>query len=385
MRLEKPFLWLCLLSVSQSHTLPQATLNDKIRSIVAQRMVLNLERNLELLQGLLICIAWGNFQVYQRPFLTLFIQLANTIAFDLGLNQPPQVIPVAMLRLTIHRPWVSATRTLEEQRAVIACYYLSSIVSSYVRRTDKLHWTPYMSTCLEDLSTTGVPGDLTLALMVKTRKVLEKAFYSPPNLQLSSPETPAGFVATVLQTELNKLTGETPNLAENPRASCHLTYASFAISEFALTVSSPEPQHIYTTYQALESYFNALLTFQPSAYPGFTLAELYQMMHAALSLRKLSSRLTTQAYDEQRVEKLAGWYQQIRQNLKDASKCPGAKRDGRAAVFGKLASMLESSSWEEKEGPGRQGDNEFDMDGAGFEMFLGEEWLGMVDHFGWTF
>ncbi|KAF5519364.1 Heterokaryon incompatibility protein 6, OR allele [Colletotrichum aenigma] len=310
LRQEKPFLWLCIVAVSQAHTLPQAVLNDKIRSVVAQRMVLNLERSLELLQGLLICIAWGNFQVHQRPFLTLFTQLANTVVFDLGLNQPPQTIPEAMLRLTIHRPWLSATHTVEEQRALIASYYLSSIVSSYMRRTDKLLWTPYMSTCLDELSSTGVPGDLTLESMVKIRKVLEKAFYSPPNSNTSAPETPSNFVALVLKSELNELTTEEPCPAESLITSCHLTYAPFAISEFAFSSSSPDPQYLYNTYQALESYFNALLPFQPSAYPGFTLAELYQMMHATLSLRKLSFRLTTRVYDEDRVEKLASWYRQ---------------------------------------------------------------------------
>ncbi|KAF4422623.1 Heterokaryon incompatibility protein 6 [Colletotrichum fructicola] len=274
-------------------------------------MVLNLERSLELLQGLLICIAWGNFQVHQRPFLTLFTQLANTVVFDMGLNQPPQTIPEAMLRLTIHRPWLSATHTVEEQRAVIACYYLSSIVSSYMRRTDKLLWTPYMSTCLDDLSSTGVPGDLTLVSMVKTRKVLEKAFYSPPNSKNSASETPSDFVALVLKSELNELVAEDPCPAEIPITSCHRTYASFAISEFALSSSSPDLQSLFNTYQALEFYFNDFLSFQPSAYPGFTLAELFQMMHACLSLRKISSRLTTQVYDEERVEKLSYIYQPL--------------------------------------------------------------------------
>ncbi|KAL3293085.1 het domain protein, partial [Colletotrichum asianum] len=290
LRQERPFLWLCIVAVSQAHTLPQAVLNDKIRSVVAQRIVLNLERSLELPQGLLICIAWGNFQVHQRPFLTLFTQLANIVVFDLGLNQPPQTIPEAMLWLTIYRPWISATRTVEEQRAVVACYYLSSVVSSYMRRTDRLLWTPYMSTCLDDLSSTGVPGDLTLVSMVKTRKVLEKAFYSPPNSKTSAPETPSDFVALVLKGELNELTTKDPCPAE-----------------------SPSPHSFFNTYQALEFYFNDFVSFQPSAYLGFTLAELFQMMHACLSLRKLSSLLTTQVYDEERVEKLG--YLQITANL----------------------------------------------------------------------
>ncbi|EQB56245.1 hypothetical protein CGLO_03758 [Colletotrichum gloeosporioides Cg-14] len=179
-------------------------------------------------------------------------------------------------------------------------------VSSYMRRTDKLLWTPYMGTCLDDLSRTGVPGDLTLVSMVKTRKVLEKVFYSPPNSKAFAPETPSDFVALVLKSELNELTTEDPCHAESLITSCHLTYASFAISEFTLSSSSPDPLNLFNTYQALEFYFKDFLSFQSSVYPGFTLAELFQMMHACLSLRKLSSRLMTQVYNEERMEKFAG-------------------------------------------------------------------------------
>ncbi|KAK1585856.1 uncharacterized protein LY79DRAFT_257856 [Colletotrichum navitas] len=311
-------------------------------------------------------------------------QLANTIIFDLGLNQPPQIIPEAMLRLTIHRPWVSATRTVEEQRAVVACYYLSSNVSSYLRRTDRLLWTPYMSTCLDDLTISGTPGDAALVYVVKIRRILDKAFYSPPNSQMTAPETPADVVAAVLQTELDKL-ATAPDPVESSVITCYRTYASFAISECALTLPSPEPQHLYTTYEALKYYFNAFLSFQSSAYLGLTLVELYQAMHAALSLRKLSSQLTTQMYDKQRVEKLADWYQQVIRSLRNASMYPGAKRDGRAAVFGKLASMLESFTWERGEGLGRQGDSEVNVDGITSEVFLSEEWFGIANQFDWAF
>lgn len=109
------------------------------------------------------------------------------------------------------------------------------------------------------------------------------------------------------------------------------------------------------------------------------------MMHATLSLRKLSFRLTTLIYDEDRAEKLASWYRQASQNLKDASKCSPQKKDGRAAVFGKLAGMLESFNWGDKERPERRYDNDFNMNGVGGGAFLGEEWLGLADQFEWTF
>lgn len=94
-------------------------------------------------------------------------------------------------------------------------------VSSYMRRTDRLLWTPYLTTCLNDLSRTGVPGDLTLISMVNTRKLLDKAFYSPPNSQTSASEVPADFVAAVLRTKLDKLSAEALGPTKDPRKTPH--------------------------------------------------------------------------------------------------------------------------------------------------------------------
>lgn len=54
----KPFLWLCIVAVSVKSTLKQQQLYGEIRSIIANSMVAELERSVELLQGLLVCIAW---------------------------------------------------------------------------------------------------------------------------------------------------------------------------------------------------------------------------------------------------------------------------------------------------------------------------------------
>lgn len=58
LRDEKPFLWLCIVAVSVKSTLKQQHLYGEIRSIIANSMVVQLERSVELLQGLLVCIAW---------------------------------------------------------------------------------------------------------------------------------------------------------------------------------------------------------------------------------------------------------------------------------------------------------------------------------------
>lgn len=146
MRATRPFLWLCIRAVSTRSTLQQSILYSHIRRILGQSMVSDLERSIEELLGLLVCIAWlvlcqlnnessdiaaltahrGNLQVHRRPFLTLFTQLATSIVFDLGLNLKPPSGPDERANYRFHRPWVSGSRTMEERRAVLSLYFLSS-------------------------------------------------------------------------------------------------------------------------------------------------------------------------------------------------------------------------------------------------------------------
>jgi hypothetical protein len=60
---ERPFLWLCIMAVGSKSTLEQQVLGSKIRQIVAQDMVVQSEKNIDLLLGLLIFIGW--YSIYR--------------------------------------------------------------------------------------------------------------------------------------------------------------------------------------------------------------------------------------------------------------------------------------------------------------------------------
>lgn len=55
---EHPFLWLCIMNVTSMSMPQQAVLRERIRQEVAQRMVVNHERSLEMIQGLIVLTSW---------------------------------------------------------------------------------------------------------------------------------------------------------------------------------------------------------------------------------------------------------------------------------------------------------------------------------------
>ena len=55
---ERPFLWLCIMAMSSNSTSQQLALGSKIRHAVGRKMLLEYEKNLDLLLGLLAYIGW---------------------------------------------------------------------------------------------------------------------------------------------------------------------------------------------------------------------------------------------------------------------------------------------------------------------------------------
>lgn len=218
LRREKPFLWLCIMAVSTKSTSRQASLYNIVRKSLADRMVINLEKSLDLLLGLLCCLSWyvfargwigedkiltslsrGNLQVQLRPFTSLFTQLAVSLIFDLGLNKTPPKDIHAQSDYRFHKSQVRPVRSMEERRAVLGCFVASSVFvifpksvrekpyaemksrsSLHMQRIDPLLWTVHMDECLRRL--TDFPectGDTILAHLVRSQLILQKAPLSP--------------------------------------------------------------------------------------------------------------------------------------------------------------------------------------------------------------
>jgi len=55
---ERPFLWLCIMAVSSKSATQQLALGGKVRQILGRRMLIELEKDHDLLLGLLAYIGW---------------------------------------------------------------------------------------------------------------------------------------------------------------------------------------------------------------------------------------------------------------------------------------------------------------------------------------
>ena len=231
LRRERPFLFLCIMAVSAQSTQTKIELGERIKETLTERMFLNNDSaaiNIDLLLGLLTFLAWGHDHLLHGTAarLSRFTQLAMSLVFDLRLNKPlpddPNMLPVGGHCVVPN----GLARSLEERRAVLGCFVMSSTfvsrpckrhfsdslsVSSYFAQIDAMQWTPYMEECLDVLSrSTESPYDEMFAHQVRLQRIAGEV-----ESVRSTTTSPTAFYLTALQNKVNEVKAQiSPHLQQ---------------------------------------------------------------------------------------------------------------------------------------------------------------------------
>ncbi|KAB8224916.1 hypothetical protein BDV33DRAFT_187882 [Aspergillus novoparasiticus] len=91
LRQEYPFLFVAIMTVStEDRPSLQKNLNHEVKRTISTRIIMNNERNIDLLLGLLVYTAWYHYHWESMlPHMYLFLQLTITMVADLGLDRQP--------------------------------------------------------------------------------------------------------------------------------------------------------------------------------------------------------------------------------------------------------------------------------------------------------
>ncbi|KAI0889211.1 uncharacterized protein GGS22DRAFT_196844 [Annulohypoxylon maeteangense] len=189
-----PFLWLNIMCIAQTSPKERLSLGDQARSIAIQKVVVDREKSLDLLLGLLA------FR-YRRdkPYWTLFSQLIVTLVCDLGLHMPqPESTPLLCFlgketdsRITN----LFRTPTREVQRAVLGAFFLTSRISNIFKHAPGLRWSSHLDGYLSNLAQESpMPQDETLIALVRMQLIINQIYddsqasggASPPTLYISA-------------------------------------------------------------------------------------------------------------------------------------------------------------------------------------------------------
>ncbi|KAJ5752267.1 hypothetical protein N7520_009184, partial [Penicillium odoratum] len=292
LRRERPFLFLCIIAASAHSTRTKIELGERIKETLTERIFLDNNSgavNIDLLLGLLTFLAWGHDHLLHGTAarLSRFTQLAMSLVFDLRLNKPlpddPNMLPVGGDCLVPRGP----ARSSEERRAVLGCFVMSSIVSSYFEQIDTMQWTPYMEECLDVLSRSQESPYDEMFTHQRIAGEVESA--------RATATAPPAFYLTALQLKVNEVKAQiSPHLLQEIPLLASVYYTELSMFGFALSkqnIPGPGFQRIDCLYaclntvkQAFENFFKIpLIEYAGISFPFFTQLARYLIVLSKLS------------------------------------------------------------------------------------------------------
>ena len=128
MRSTKPILLLAILSVSSSQENPdlQARLRKEITRILADCIIINGDKTIELIQALQIITTWYWPEASEASKLYQFVHMAATMAIDLGLDRKPGPSKKQSFDTSSQNSLSPDIENIESRRAWLGCYLLGS-------------------------------------------------------------------------------------------------------------------------------------------------------------------------------------------------------------------------------------------------------------------
>ncbi|OIW25920.1 hypothetical protein CONLIGDRAFT_512801 [Coniochaeta ligniaria NRRL 30616] len=330
LRRDRPLLLRAIVCVASQKGKP--TQSSELRRAMSEALLLQETDRIDLLLALLTYLSWGWDHSKLMSRLTM---QAVSLACEMS-NPTPQDMDAPMRALFI--PDVdtdappSTSHFLEQQRAVLGCFVLSSAVSSYFNHVNALRWTPHMD---EGLAALGAnrecPTDAAFAVQVRLQLLGQKAVYIRQQQQteqgyMQAPaDTPLinALVSLMpLQGELEELKKSLP-VSEPSRHLAHIAATELVINETRHAVNAMEPMIIshfsamtasntvgrgpskaaerswclWQCVHAIKACADALLALSASDFAGISFVQWAQLARSIVVLNHLTTGLEDQAWN----------------------------------------------------------------------------------------
>ncbi|KAH7323909.1 hypothetical protein BKA65DRAFT_76605 [Rhexocercosporidium sp. MPI-PUGE-AT-0058] len=255
--------------------------------------------HLDHLLGILIFLAWGNDNSNKNHL----IQLGMSLALDLRLNKPliDEGAHKFARMVGCDSRVLSGVHTLEERRAVLGCFFMSSLISSFMGRIDPLHWTSQMDEHLrvieeskECIADEGFAIQIRLQLLQYRSSQMRD--FEGENSQRS--KISSTFQLKALQAQLHDIKASISHRLQQDisiMSSYHYTEVSICERAFPahtpISCSTTGLQHLQCMCDCLsatKSFIDLLFSMPQAGYLGMPLHYRMQCMRCLAALYRLS-------------------------------------------------------------------------------------------------
>ncbi|RDW83573.1 Zn(II)2Cys6 transcription factor domain-containing protein [Aspergillus mulundensis] len=311
MQRERPFLFETMLAVTTRSIQEKIARGKEFKKALATAMVVENESSIDLLLGILTYVAWGYDQhVNRQSTLSRLMEMAVSIVHCLHLNKPAPSQANTLTLFGGSHSWpkihYSTINPLEEKRAVLGCFLLASVISSYFEEMEPMRWTPMIEGYLKVVEENYEwSGDTALAAHVRLQLLAQRArqFRDEQETPISVP-----FFLKSFRPQLEVVRNALPSGAKKDDWILgHLHYVELAVHETAYSAQDAAPAPVGTvapsvspigpdaigcmwhSLQAIRSWWEVFHRYQTEDITLFTMFQWIQFARALVTLFRLST------------------------------------------------------------------------------------------------
>lgn len=293
----------------------------RLVSHVADRVLLQSARSLEILQGIVVMIAWHHYHCLMHSQVNNLLALASSMVADLGLNCVPVVRDQA--RIVVGMPAEPSGRTNDERRALLAVWFLTCNLSLTCSRIEPLKYTPYIQNCIRVLENEReYESDMALVYMVRiqrlTERIVEITAKDRGEEEIPGiPSAPMSAYIPALQSEIDRLRSRLPPKLRND--SLYLNYLHTAslflyeppavdidlVNSLAQSITAgsigqgTQLDKLYLASTAIRSWFENWSLIPASSYFRIPVCNMSQLIYALTMLGRWAQLATPRTVYEE--------------------------------------------------------------------------------------
>ncbi|OGM49707.1 hypothetical protein ABOM_001909, partial [Aspergillus bombycis] len=280
-----------------------ATFEKWFRQYIAHQTISLVNKNLELVQALLLFFAWNDIYFSATNKDTGLLYLAIGLVEDLGLARPRRTVnptfksifeDAAQMRNALPP---QPTQTNADHRTFLGVYYITSTLCSLLGKRSRLEYTAHFDHCCAQLlHDQEYPTDALLVNLIHIRKIAMKVndtFWETIDITNSRPLGNVHFIAVAsIRNELDCFMRELPDhLKSNHLIQTHSAAVCIRLFEpfkYGDRGEMLEPSHLryrlmWDCLESTRELYNAFLLVPVKSYPYLTFASI---LHLALAIIK---------------------------------------------------------------------------------------------------
>ncbi|KAI1863722.1 uncharacterized protein JN550_009422 [Neoarthrinium moseri] len=307
---ERPFLWLVIRAVCAQSAVEQDALGDQVREILAKQLIVDCERSIDMLLGMLTYMGWSMYFARGKPYICAFTNLILATASDLRLNRIVPQETTSNSSLNCFKPYAfpkpptyasdsPKARTNEDRRAVLGCFLTVVTMSSYMK-LDVARSKVTIDDCLEQLwETPEIPNDRVLVAITRIMGVADEAVRMASRPEDTDDSISPIFHIKGLEESLKQVKRDLPpDLLDNQTVTAQLRSTEVAIYELALSPQTSSSAYKIQDYRRREylqmclesakAFMDVFLQIEPAEYCGIPLWLMIQFAHCAQAIYRLS-------------------------------------------------------------------------------------------------